>query len=38
MNSAGQHSNILNSAMNRIGVGITYRNGRYWVCEIFKQV
>jgi uncharacterized protein YkwD len=35
MRSAVHRANILKAAARRIGAGVVWRSGRYWVTEIF---
>lgn len=36
MHSAPHRANILDRDYTRVGVGAVVRNGRVWVCEVFK--
>lgn len=37
MASPGHRANILNTQYGQIGIGITHRNGRVWVTQVFRQ-
>lgn len=37
MNSTGHRANILNSAIDHIGVGVTVSGGRLWVTQVFRD-